>query len=168
MDGRPGARWAARAAGCLVLVGAGALAGFAAGESALPEAARKTVERFGNGGTIEKVAKENEDGLAIYSVLLNNGGKKMEVQTTLAGDLNSTEEPMAPKDLPAQVSRTARGLFPQGVVSAERAVVVIYEVEGKDASGATREARITLPGVALFEHAATTPVEGKDGNAGKK
>jgi hypothetical protein len=77
-------------------------------------AARKTVERYSNGETIEKVAKKNEDGLAIYSVILNSGGWRMEVQTTLAGDLNATEESVEPKDLPEQVAKTPRGLFPQG------------------------------------------------------
>lgn len=144
------------------------LAGYLAKGALLPDAARRTVDKFGNGGAIERVAREKEDGLEIYSVILDDGGRKMEVQTTLEGELCATEEAVSPKDLPSEVAKAAAHLCPGGVQSAERAVVLLYEVTGKDEKGATREVRITRPGTALFERAEPAPPRGQGGSESKR
>ncbi len=144
-------RWPLVAAG---LVGAFVLGVGAAPHIAIPASVRTLLNRFGNGGSVVSVRRENEDGLNVTTYVMDKAGRKMEIQLGPDGKLNATEEGVGVEQLPARVRATAGKVFPKGVIAAERAVTVIYEVKGRMASGRRHEVLITRPGVLLVEHEA--------------
>ncbi len=150
-------RWSLIAAG---LVGAFVLGVGAAPHIAIPASVQTLLNRFGNGGSVVSVRRENEDGLKVTTYVMDNAGRKMEIQLGPDGKLNATEEGVGVNQLPARVRATADKVFPKGVIAAERAVTVIYEVKGRMASGRRHEVLITRPGVLLVEH----EVPGKGGH----
>jgi len=153
--------------GGLALLGASALLADTPGGMTLPNPVIVTLLRFGNGGTIESVAKKNEGDLPVYAVKLNNNGTKMDIQTTLEGDLCSTEEAVGTDEMPPFVARAARKAFPKGVTAAARTITVMYKVTGLDAGGHVREAWIALPGTALVEAPGASGEQGSDAKKGK-
>ncbi|MBI1852756.1 MAG: hypothetical protein HYR85_20640 [Planctomycetes bacterium] len=132
----------------------------------LPPSVRRLVDQFGEGGKITKAARAKEDGLAVFQIVVEKDGRKIEVQTTLEGRLFSVEEKIATSSLPPDVLTRAKELFAdEAKIHAERAIVGLYEISGEvkgkrrtylvnEAGAAFRESR---PGVHEAKKPAKSP-----------
>lgn len=126
----------------------------------IPEAVWKTASQFSEGGELSKCSLGDEDGLKIYELVFKKDDRKIEVQTTKAGELFATEEKVDEKDVPEAVKARGAKLFKPGMkVSYERSVVVLYEAAAKDEKGKEKEYLINQAGAAfkevaggIFEH----------------
>ena len=98
--------------------------------------ARATVERLTAGGKIEKIDHEVEDGVSLYDVEANVGGKHVEYAIAEAdGAVIGTETSIEFAELPAAVREAAAKFFDStDGLKAMKGVekdVTSYEVEGK-------------------------------------
>jgi|GEM_PF-6081569 len=123
---------------------------WAVGNATLSPAQKAAIEKYGIGGTIESVKREHEDGLEVFTVLQKAGSRTLEIQVTKDGELNATEEKIKTDELPPVVEKVARKYLPKGLKEAEKSVITVYEVEGRDSEGHRREIRITRPGIVLL------------------
>jgi hypothetical protein len=118
----------------------------------VPEAVLKTATLFSEGGELDKCVLADEDGLKIYELHMKKGDRKIEVQTTMSGELFATEEKVSAEAVPELVKQRAAKLFTKGEkVSYERTVVVLYEVAAKDDKGHEVEYLVNQAGAAYQE-----------------
>jgi hypothetical protein len=130
-------------------------------QSELPARVAEAVKEYGKGGEFVSAVKGDEDGVPVYEVTLNKDGKKIEVQTTLDGELNMREEAVEPADLPKAALARIRKEHPGSQVHrVEKTIRSSYEVQVTDASGKKSEVLVT-PGGQL-----TTEPEELDGKKG--
>ena len=119
-------------------------------QSELPAPVAATVKEFGKGGEFVKAAKTDEDGVEVYEVVLKQGDKNLEVQTTLDGILNMREEKVDAAALPGDVQTAAAKLVPGGKIKgAELTLRTVYEVIVTDKKGKTHELLLTPGGQQL-------------------
>lgn len=118
----------------------------------IPERVLETAKSFSDGAELDKCVLADEDGLAVYELHMKKGDRKIEVQTTKAGDLFATEEEVSADGVPELVKRRVAKLFTKGEkLSYERAVIVLYEVAAKDERGHEVEYLVNLSGAAFKE-----------------
>ena len=121
----------------------------------LPQKTADTVKEYGEGGEFDHAVKADEDGVAVYEVTVKKGDRKIEVQTTLDGELNMREETIDASELPKAAAARAMKATPGGkITGAERTLRSVYEIQMVDAKGKKTEVLVT-PGGQL----ATEPEE---------
>lgn len=111
-------------------------------QAELPPAVAATVKEFGMGGEFDHAVKGDEDGVAVYEVVVKKGDKKIEVQTTLDGVLNMREEKIDASELPKAVAERAVSKGSK-IKSAERTVRTVYEITVTSPSGKDHELTYT-------------------------
>lgn len=121
-------------------------------QSELPGAVTQAVKEFGKGGEFVSAVKADEDGVQVYEVTLNKDGKKIEVQTTLDGELNMREEVVDNGELPkAAADRISKAHPGSQVKRVEKTIRSVYEVQITDASGKKSEVLVTPGGQLTIE-----------------
>lgn len=121
-------------------------------QAELPQKVADTVKEFGKGGYFVKAVKADEDGVAVYEVTVSSGGKDVEVQTTLDGDLNMREEKIEAGDLPkAVVDRLMKEHPGAKIEAAEKTIRTMYELQIVDKKGKKAEALVTPGGQMMQE-----------------
>ena len=71
----------------------------------LPKAVVDAVKSKFPGSELQSAAKEDEDGTAVYEVVIKHKGHTIEVILSLAGKILASEKAIEAKDLPAKVSK---------------------------------------------------------------
>jgi hypothetical protein len=114
-------------------------------QAELPQKVAATVNEFGAGGNFVKAVRGDEDGVPVYEVTLDKSGSKIEVQTTLDGELNMREETVENSALPKAALDQVMKKYPAAKVSrVERTLRSVYEV--KIEHDGKREEVLVTPG----------------------
>lgn len=130
-------------------------------QSELPARIAETVKEYGMGGDFLSAVKGDEDGVPVYEVTVQKDGRKIEVQTTLDGELNMREEVVGADTLPKAVLNRIKKEHPGSKIrGVEKTIRSIYEVQVTDASGKKSEVLVT-PGGQLTQE--PEELDGKKG-----
>ena len=133
-------------------------------QAELPAKVMATVREMAPGAEFVHAVKADEDGVAVYEVTVQNGARKMEVQTTLDGELTMREEVVEASALPkAALDRIMKAHPGAKVAGVERTLRTVYEVRVTGADGKASELLVT-PGGQL---AAGTEKLGEAGEKGE-
>jgi hypothetical protein len=137
-------------------------------QSELPSRVAETVKEYGQGGDFDHAVKADEDGVAVYEVVLKKGDRIIEVQTTLDGELNMREERINPDVLPKAVVERAAKAHPGATLKgAEKTIRSVYEVQLTDAKGKRVEVLVT-PGGQLVAEPEALDEKGGESEADEK
>jgi hypothetical protein len=118
----------------------------------IPANVLATATRFSDGLDLERAFIADEDGVQVYELQYHKGDRRLEVQTSKAGELFATEEKVFEKAVPALVKQRAATLFEAGAkVQYERTMVVVYEAGARDENGHETEYLVNQAGAAFQE-----------------
>jgi len=113
----------------------------------IPQKVAETIRQYGKSGKFIKAVKTDEDGLEVYEITLQSGGKKIEVQTTLDGEMNMCEEAQDASALPkAALDSVNKQCLGSKIKSVEKSIRTIYEVRVAMPDGKTSEILVTPGG----------------------
>ncbi len=112
----------------------------------VPEAARTALRKLAGDAKIEKVEREEDDGVILFEAEWQQNQTTHEATVTADGDLVEQERTVSHASLPQAVRRAVKDRFGDITeVTYERKTVVLYEAES-DADGNKREVLLSPSG----------------------